>query len=193
MYRGGRQQAIQAFTSPPKFRKLASEAFEPHKRTYLEIISAGHNRSEPPECGTFSELDAMDMRRRVENEVLSKVTNELTSPSAFQTPKELLDNGQGETYGGLQQPTMNITGTPVIGRARTLHRRENKQRRQALQATQPLDVSYWTCHKGDYNVGERTKRRQYRNEMCPANDALRHPAAEILQEYASFGCPARTG
>ena len=51
---------------------------------------------------------------------------------------------------------MNITGTPVIGKARALHRRENKQRRQALQATQPLDVSYWTCHKGDYNIGQRT-------------------------------------
>ncbi len=113
MYRGGRQQAIQAFTSPPKFRKLASEVFEPHKRSYLEIISAGHNRSETPECGTLSDLDAMDMRRTAGNELLSKVTNELTSPSAFQTPKELLDNGQGETYGGLQQPTMNITGTPV--------------------------------------------------------------------------------
>ena len=62
-----------------------------------------------------------------------------------------------------------------------------------MQAQQPL-LSYWTQHKGDYIVNTTTTLRgNYRNKMCPTNDVLKHPAAELLQEYATFGCPARTG
>jgi hypothetical protein len=33
----------------------------------------------------------------------------------------------------------------------------------------------------------------HRGEMCPAGLALHHPAAELLKEWASYGCPTRTG
>ena len=29
--------------------------------------------------------------------------------------------------------------------------------------------------------------------MCPTGLALEHPAASTLQEYATYGCPAKTG
>ena len=29
--------------------------------------------------------------------------------------------------------------------------------------------------------------------MCPTGQALGHPAAQLLQEYADMGCPVRTG
>ncbi len=33
----------------------------------------------------------------------------------------------------------------------------------------------------------------YRNKMRPQGLALHHPAAKILEEYAQYGCPTRTG
>ncbi len=33
----------------------------------------------------------------------------------------------------------------------------------------------------------------YRNKMRPQGLTLHHPAAKILEEYAQYGCPTRTG
>ena len=33
----------------------------------------------------------------------------------------------------------------------------------------------------------------YRNSMCPLGLALTHPAGAWLQEYATYGCPIKTG
>jgi hypothetical protein len=33
----------------------------------------------------------------------------------------------------------------------------------------------------------------HQGEMCPSGLALRHPAAELLAEWASYGCPDCTG
>ncbi len=35
--------------------------------------------------------------------------------------------------------------------------------------------------------------KMYKNEMRPKGLALHHPAAEILEEYAKYGCPTQTG
>jgi hypothetical protein len=49
-------------------------------------------------------------------------------------------------------------------------------------------------HKGEVQLTEvTTNRPQYRNSMCPTGLALKHPAASMLQEYATYGCPAKTG
>ena len=34
---------------------------------------------------------------------------------------------------------------------------------------------------------------KYRGQMCPDGLALHHPAAETLLQYATGGCPTRTG
>jgi hypothetical protein len=33
----------------------------------------------------------------------------------------------------------------------------------------------------------------HRNSMCPMGRALKHPAAKVLEEWATFGCPTCTG
>jgi hypothetical protein len=33
----------------------------------------------------------------------------------------------------------------------------------------------------------------YRNSMCPAGQALQHPAASLLNEWSQLGCPTKTG
>jgi hypothetical protein len=58
---------------------------------------------------------------------------------------------------------------------------------------QPLST-YWTTYKGEVQLtAETTKRPKYKNSMCPTGLALAHPAALTLQEYATYGCPAKTG
>ncbi len=58
---------------------------------------------------------------------------------------------------------------------------------------QPLST-YWTMHKGEVQLAaETTKRPKYRNSMCPTGLALMHPAAPTLQEYATYGYPAKMG
>ena len=59
---GGPTASDTSIHLPPKFRKAASEVFEPHKKTYVDIISAGHNRSDAPECGNLTVIDAMNRR-----------------------------------------------------------------------------------------------------------------------------------
>jgi hypothetical protein len=34
---------------------------------------------------------------------------------------------------------------------------------------------------------------KHRNAMCPAGLAMSHPAADTLVEWATFGCPTKTG
>jgi hypothetical protein len=61
------------------------------------------------------------------------------------------------------------------------------------QATQPK-TTYWETHKGEVQLSEDTQEQPaYRNEMCPNRLALHHPAAATLKEYATYGCPAKTG
>jgi hypothetical protein len=34
---------------------------------------------------------------------------------------------------------------------------------------------------------------EYRNSMCPRGLAMSHPAGALLREYATYGCPTKTG
>ena len=61
---------------------------------------------------------------------------------------------------------------------------------QAAQAK----TSYWEMHRGKFQLTENSQERPaYRNKMCPKGLALDHPAAATLNEYATYGCPAKTG
>jgi hypothetical protein len=80
-----------------------------------------------------------------------------------------------------------------MGKDRSKHRKENKNKRQTTQATQP-QTTYWETHKGKFQLTENTQERPaYRNKMCPKGLALDHPAAATLKEYATYGCTAKTG
>jgi hypothetical protein len=116
------------------------------------------------------------------------------SPS---TITDIVSSADLETaaYAGLNQPRLQSSNSVVLGEAKKQMRRENKQRRQALRAEQTL-ISPWTQHQGlgdTITPTDHTACPPHRNFMCPSGLALQHPAAELLKEWASFGCPTRTG
>ena len=71
----------------------------------------------------------------------------------------------------------------------------NKRKRVALQEQQDDGISYWTRHQAtsDIKPTERQYPTEMRGQMCPAGNALTHPAAKLLVDYATQGCPSRTG
>jgi hypothetical protein len=119
-----------------------------------------------------------------------------TTPDATSTLPKPDQTNADETTGllpGLAAPKLQVTGKPVKGNDRRRHREENKQKRR-LQQTIQRNETYWTMHKGEVQLTEvTTDRPQYQNSMCPTDLALEHPAASMLQEYATYGCLAKTG
>ncbi len=100
-----------------------------------------------------------------------------------------------EPFAGLKQPRLLATDTIVLGEDKTLRQWENKQRRQALRAAQPI-VSPWTQYKGrmdSESPTDHTACPPHCNSMCPVGRALQHPAADLLKEWATFGCPTKAG
>jgi hypothetical protein len=74
-------------------------------------------------------------------------------------------------------------------------RQENKLQCQELRAEQPL-ISLWTRYEGEAPAicpTDHTACPPHRNLMCPVGRALKHLAAKVLKEWATFGCPTRTG
>jgi hypothetical protein len=77
---------------------------------------------------------------------------------------------------------------------KTMHR-DNKQRRQNLKSEQP-NATQWSTHEAKVaNLGPTVTPQltTYRNSMCPTGRALHHPAAELLNQWATFECPTNTG
>ncbi len=99
-----------------------------------------------------------------------------TSRDAFNPGSEVLDEGEGKkqkndsiihdlhppaepttnkptrtsAYGtGLDPPTFQITGQPEMGKDRTKHCKENKNKQQMTQATQAKTL-YWETHRGEF-------------------------------------------
>lgn len=95
-------------------------------------------------------------------------------------------------FPGLAPPVLN-SGSPVTGGNKHIHRRENKRVREARQQRQPPG-SYWTRHEGKFVVPPPPPDlTEFKGSMCPRGLALHHPASPQLLEYATRGCPARTG
>ena len=98
----------------------------------------------------------------------------------------------GDEFPGLQQPFLK-SGVTVTGETKNIHRRENKQKRIAKQLEQE-PVTWWKHHKGEYSIPTpKSGPAVYKGSMCPSGLALHHPAAEKLLQFATEGCPARTG
>ena len=93
---------------------------------------------------------------------------------------------------GLDPPRLN-SDEPVMGSTKEKHRLENK-RRHCEQQEQQGPIDYWQHHKGQFSIPTpKQGPATYRNKMCPAGLALHHPAADLLLQYATKGCPTNTG
>jgi len=101
---------------------------------------------------------------------------------------------QSEMMRGLEPPRLNEGDRTVVGEDIKRLRIENKQRKRERKAAQ-LPYSQWKAHKGEGTLRNRREgdRKPYQDAMCPTGQALGHPAAQLLQEYAHMGCPVRTG
>ena len=86
-----------------------------------------------------------------------------------------------------------LAGGPVTGRSKEKHRLENKRHRIATQESR-TPTSYWKTHQGQFEVpAGMSGPTTHKNNMCPSGLALNHPAANLLLQYATKGCPAKTG
>ena len=88
------------------------------------------------------------------------------------------------------QPPCLTAGTSAMGYTPPQLRLENKrQRKQRHQS----DLRVWKCHWGLARLPVRsTSQPHHCNSMCPTGVALLHPAAPLLLEYATKGCPVDT-
>jgi hypothetical protein len=95
---------------------------------------------------------------------------------------------------GMEPPILN-NGSQVTGENKGFFRRENKRRRKLKQIGQLTEPNWgWTTYNGLFSLPALEQRpANYRNNMCPANLALNHPAADLLLKYATQGCPTETG
>lgn len=93
---------------------------------------------------------------------------------------------------GLEPPRLSC-GDRVNGQNKRQLRRENKRKRINKQLQQQ-QKSYWTSYKGEFELPEEVEGTEvWINQMCPQRLALRHPAAAKLLQYATGGCPCKTG
>eukprot|EP00986_Skeletonema_menzelii_P004917 scaffold1721_cov105-Skeletonema_menzelii.AAC.2 len=95
---------------------------------------------------------------------------------------------------GLKPPELKTApNQPVTGAQTKFLRKQNKQVRQQRQVLQSYDA-IWKQQQGRYRIPTpKQAPQEYRNSMCPSGLALEHPAAAVLLEYASGGCPTKTG
>ncbi len=96
-------------------------------------------------------------------------------------------------FSGLEPPRLETTGERVTGADTPKHRIENKRRRSVLFASQQPQTQ-WSVYQGDFDLTDPVAPLEtHRGEMCPAGLALHHPAANLLKEWATYGCPTQTG
>ena len=101
---------------------------------------------------------------------------------------------EASIFSGLEPPKLDSTGGVVMGADTPMNRIEIKQRHQATLANQVIE-SHWTIYKGEFELPDQPTPLvvEHRGEMCPSGLALCHPAADLLREWATYGCPTNTG
>jgi hypothetical protein len=88
----------------------------------------------------------------------------------------------------------HLGNASILGEQMHLLRKHNKQVRVAKQRRQLCKPAWWTTHKGKFVLPDALcPPGVHRNHMCPSGLALHHPAASKLLQYATGGCPTRTG
>jgi hypothetical protein len=97
------------------------------------------------------------------------------------------------TMDGLQPLLLTDLGKEATGSLRNKLREQNKWLWLLQQKLQKINT-YWTKHKGVFFIPDDIPPLSTcRNEMRPKGLALHHPAAKILEEYRTYGCPTQTG
>jgi hypothetical protein len=88
----------------------------------------------------------------------------------------------------LEPPQLCSTGGQVTGAGTTQHRIENECRRKAQLADQ-TPKAQWTIYKGESDLPQPlAPLLEHCEEMCPSSLALHHLAANLLKEWAKYGC-----
>ena len=96
---------------------------------------------------------------------------------------------------GLDQPRLRATGVVTMSINKKKLRAENQCQRQAMQWAQSKPM-LWMHYTGNVVLpqgADDKSRPAHKSSMCPAGLALYHPAAEMLLDWAKFGCPMQTG
>jgi hypothetical protein len=84
-------------------------------------------------------------------------------------------------------------GSNVTGANKERWRVLQKWEQVANQSTQCIG-SHWQTYGGAMKLPPlHPGPAQFRNAMCPSKLALHHPAADLLLQYATRGCPIQTG
>ena len=93
---------------------------------------------------------------------------------------------------GLQPPRL-ANNEAVTGKNKEKLRKENKKKRLE-QLIRQHEQDWWTSQQGQFSIPvPKQGPSKHRGGMCPSGLALHHPAAELLLDYATKGCPAKTG
>jgi hypothetical protein len=96
----------------------------------------------------------------------------------------------------LSPPITVATGNIATGAITDKLRKQNRQYRDEALAQQSV-VSQWSIHRGDTILAEdhwvRCINTAENSEMALQGLALKHEAADILTDWAQFGCPTNTG
>ncbi|EJK76004.1 hypothetical protein THAOC_02256, partial [Thalassiosira oceanica] len=129
--------------------------------------------------------------RREETVATQKVAKKSGPEKAAKT---VASQRSAKTVAITERTTKPVRGERVLGKYKGQLKRENKRRKISRQLQQPDDVQYWRTHEPNPEVTYIPRLpRAHRGQMDPAGPALEHPAADLLTEYATFGCPANTG
>ena len=139
---------------------------------------------------TRTELMYGGQGKNTNNFNLTPVSAKMNDESSAINVADLVTSNEG-----LDQPRLDETNAEVTGDDKQKLRTQNKKRKQRRRAVQVLQIQ-WTQHTGQvaYDSTPLPRARgTYRNSMCPTGRALNHPAADTLREWATFGCPTRTG
>ena len=135
--------------------------------------------------------DAMEIDTHAKQEIPPMGANTSSLPPLDLPPN--ISVLEASNLSGLEPPSLDSTGGVVTGADTPKHRIENKRRRKETLANQALK-SQWTIYQGEFELPVPPMPLEtHRGEMCPSGLALRHPAADLLKEWATYGCPTNMG
>jgi hypothetical protein len=99
------------------------------------------------------------------------------------------------TWEGLNPPQLETNGAAVSGKDWDQLHKENKRHCHNLKATRDY-TAQWTAFEGTgmpIAPTDHALRPPHRNSMCLMGQALQHPVASLLSNWAQLGCGTKTG
>ena len=160
-----------------------------HQQGHQREIAMG-----PDERGAFKRAREriMDCKgKHTSDQTLNNTNKDAITEAMVQNDTTTHTNGTM----GLEPPKLNDGDRMVMGCDKKRLRRENKERKWKHKSTQVASTQ-WKTHEGQQILRQKRMEKElrpYKNAMCPARQAIGHPAATLLRHYAETGCPVRTG